>query len=255
MSGDAHDPANYVNKVRQETRHYIEELLRELDATRTTVASLEKDISRLEYELERERERASSLQSHVSNMADENSAAFERYLTVEQENDSLANLYVSAYRLHGTLDPVEVLRAIQEIVVNLVGSEEFAIFERSQDGEALQLVAGLGVATAGLAHIPVGTGRIGGVVVSGEAFLAAETGGDGATDGLECERHLTACVPLRIDGEVTGAIAIFRLLEQKPGLERIDFEIFDLLASQAATALHAARLHARYWRVGGDGRR
>jgi GAF domain-containing protein len=188
-------------------------------------------------------------------MTDENSAAFERYLTVEQQNDSLANLYVSAYRLHGTLDPAEVLRAIQEIVVNLVGSEEFAIFERSTDGASLQLVAAVGVDATPLARIPIGSGRIGGVAVSGEAFLAADGMEDPAGLVVEAERRLTACVPLRIDGEVTGAIAIFRLLEQKPGLERIDFEIFDLLASQAATALHAARLHARYWRAGGDGGR
>src|SRR5574340_335556 len=99
MAGDAHDPASYVKKVRQGTRRYIEELLNELEATRAAAARLEKEVARLEYELERERERTASLQSHVSNMVDENSSAFERYLTVEQENDSLANLYVAAYRL------------------------------------------------------------------------------------------------------------------------------------------------------------
>jgi len=49
---------------------------------------------------------------------------------------------------------------------------------------------------------------------------------------------------------VTGAIVIFRLLTQKPGLEEVDHEIFDLLASQAATALYCTRLHARLAKPG-----
>jgi hypothetical protein len=46
---------------------------------------------------------------------------------------------------------------------------------------------------------------------------------------------------LILDGEVTGAIAVFRLLGQKQGLEDIDLQLFDLLASHAATALYSSR--------------
>jgi hypothetical protein len=44
---------------------------------------------------------------------------------------------------------------------------------------------------------------------------------------------------------VSGAIALFRLLPQKSGIEAVDRELFELLATHAATALHCARLHAR----------
>jgi GAF domain-containing protein len=62
------------------------------------------------------------------------------------------------------------------------------------------------------------------------------------------EPPVTACIPLSLDGQVTGVIAIFRLLSHKPALAAADKELFDLLASQAAVALYCARLHGQYGR-------
>ncbi|HEY7543367.1 MAG TPA: GAF domain-containing protein, partial [Blastocatellia bacterium] len=62
-------------------------------------------------------------------------------------------------------------------------------------------------------------------------------------DGLE-HSNLLACIPLKLGGRVTGAIAIFSLLSHKPELEEVDYEMFDLLATHAATALYCTELHA-----------
>jgi hypothetical protein len=43
---------------------------------------------------------------------------------------------------------------------------------------------------------------------------------------------------------VTGAIAVYGLLPHKPELEEVDFELFDLLAMHAATALRFTALEA-----------
>ena len=48
---------------------------------------------------------------------------------------------------------------------------------------------------------------------SGDIFVA-EPGASEADGGL------TACIPLKLDGKVTGAVAIYRLLPQKSGFER-----------------------------------
>ena len=49
---------------------------------------------------------------------------------------------------------------------------------------------------------------------------------------------------VRVDGRVTGAIAIFRLLPQKQdSLEPVDEELLGLLASQAGIALYCTQLH------------
>jgi GAF domain-containing protein len=47
-----------------------------------------------------------------------------------------------------------------------------------------------------------------------------------------------------LDGRVIGAIALFRLLSHKSELADIDREIFDLLATQAGSALYCSRLRA-----------
>ena len=49
----------------------------------------------------------------------------------------------------------------------------------------------------------------------------------------------------KLDGRPVGAIAIFRLLPQKAGFETVDYELFDLLATHGATALHCSGLQAR----------
>ena len=56
---------------------------------------------------------------------------------------------------------------------------------------------------------------------------------------------MTACLPLTLDGRVTGAIVLFSLLPHKPGLRELDFELFDLLGTHAATALYCTSLHGR----------
>jgi hypothetical protein len=50
---------------------------------------------------------------------------------------------------------------------------------------------------------------------------------------------------LKLDGRVTGALALFRLLPHKGGYQPLDNELFDLLATQAAVALYCTSLTAR----------
>ena len=41
---------------------------------------------------------------------------------------------------------------------------------------------------------------------------------------LPSDVDLTACIPLRVDGKVPGAIAIFKISEQECGLGELDIE-------------------------------
>lgn len=176
----------------------------------------------------------------LADIQEENRRASARYVEVEQQNTNLANLYVASYQLHGTLDRQRVLGAIQEIIINLIGSEELAIWELDEEREELTLAASFGIDEVAWHSIPLdlNAGIIGLVSVTGERFVA------GQSDLLPAGREagLTACVPLKLDDRVIGAIGIFSLLGQKEGLEPVDFELFDLLASHAATALYCTRL-------------
>src|SRR6185503_5039626 len=90
-------------------------------------------------------------------------------------------------------------------------------------------------------HIPLGSGLIGKVGQTGETYLT-ESSNENGNGRTADEEFLTSCIPLKVDGKVTGAIAIFRLLQQKNGLQEVDYELFHLLATHAATALYCSRV-------------
>jgi len=250
MSRDPKHPSSFVHKVREQTRKYVHDLNEENGMLRQKVEVLECDKHILEARLEgadaelsQERSERRKLYSRMEAMEQLNASSAEEYAIVETQNNHLASLYTATYSLHGTLDREELLCVIQEIVLNLIGSEEFGIFELDRDG-ALQLVASTGLEGASYENLSPEDGIIGHTVRTGSQYLP----GQDATEIVPAsyESELTACVPLRVGDQTTGAIAVFRLLAQKRGLEPVDYELFDLLGNQAAVALYAASLHVRH---------
>lgn len=210
----------FLEKVAAETREYVQSLLDENQRLGNLVAELDSALTDARSELEnRNREYA------------------ERYVEIEQQNTNLANLYVASYQLNGTLERDRVVAAIQEIVINLIGSEELAIWQIEEELDALTLIGSFGINAREWAGLPLGSGIVGQVAYSGERYVVTES--DARPFGRE--QNLTACIPLKLDDKVIGVIGIFRLLQQKQGLEPVDFELFDLLCSHAATALYCTK--------------
>jgi|CXWL01.1.fsa_nt_gi hypothetical protein len=251
-------PAAYVNRVRQDTQRYMEELLTENERLRRLGAELEAERRRLtddveglrrrvteaEGELDRFRQAQDQLHQQLGSVEKENHWYSAQFLEVERRNNDLAHLYVATYRLHGTLDRREVLQAIEEIVINLIGSEVFGVFERVPGADRFELISSFGLTAARFPEgVVPGRGVLGRVAQTGETFLV-----DGETEGaLSTEENLTACIPLKIDQRVLGLVAIFDLLPQKGGqLAPLDRELIDVLATQAAPAVYCSSLHARY---------
>lgn len=239
------DHGAYVRKVQEDTQNFAQGLIGEVERLRVQVAALESEKAALAAqarEIETMVRANDALRAQIEGIKAETEGYSSRYAAVEQQNSNLANLYVASYRLHGTLDRGEVIAAIQEIIANLVGSEEAALFEIDPDTKTLELVASFGVDRDQCPSIPVGSGLIGLTARTGEILVVDPSQASGAT-GLES--RLTACVPLKLDTTVTGVIAIFGLLPQKGGIEDLDRELFDLLATQAAFALYCTALHAK----------
>jgi GAF domain len=208
-----------------EGRYRAEDLLEELDRLRGVV-------QRLEQELELQRRQRDGLEYQLREAEGRERRAAEKCLAAEAQSSELANLYVASYRLHGTRDRREVVAAIQEIVANLIGSEELAVYETDPAGRTLRLVASYGIDPETPAAVPLGAGRIGRAAQSGGADVGASRG----APERAAEAELTACIPLKHEGQVVGALAVFRLLPQKAGFEPIDHELFELLATHAAAA-------------------
>jgi len=216
-------------------RHQIRQARMEALSATEDLLEARRDLSSRELALAQIDERIRSADVETHRLAD-------RFAVVEEQNHNLANLYVASYRLHGTLDRQEVIDALHEILANLVGSEETALFERPEDQAHLTLVASTGIDPAPLQEVPLGHGLIGHTAQTGELFV---TGQPEPGSRTQEEQHLTACIPLSLDGRVAGVIAIFRLLPQKSELAELDHELFDLLGSHAATALYCTALHAQ----------
>ena len=239
---------SYVHRVREETNRFASDLMVENEKLRTRMAAAESDKVRaqeqllaLQEQVERDRREHAQLEQRLIEIEVENQNFSERFLEVELNNSNLANLYVVSYRLHGTLERSEVLSVIEEIIINLIGSEELAVFEVDEQGEFLTLVSSFGIEPDKYRRIPIGSGLIGGVAVDGRPYIAERRG----YDASQKENDLIACIPLKLGDRVTGAVAMFSLLPQKHGLGSLDYELFDLLATHAAMALYCSGIQER----------
>lgn len=217
----------YIDKVTGDNQEYIQSLLEE-----------NQRLTRLVEAMEREE---SILKERIEKVENESRTFSARYVEVEQQNTNLANLYVATYQLHGTLNREAVLAAIKEIVINLVGSEELAIWELDDATGSLQLVDSFGIDAVLWDRVGLGNGIVGNAARSGERFVRGES----PPTPSKSERTLTAAIPLKLDERVIGVIGVFALLQQKSGLEAVDYELFDLLASHAASALFCTRIFER----------
>ena len=236
MKSDSASPAGYVDRARDQMQTYVRKLLADNEALHVCLVELETEGERLRNELRvlrdellASRAQQEQLAQKLQEIRGESERRFAEYVKLETVNANLANLYVASYQLHSTLRRESVNAAIAEIIVNLIGSEEFAMYERDERGSFRRIVS-VGIDP----DEPIATHeRVAQATASGETWVSAQHG------------DLTACIPLKIDSAVTGFIVIRRLLAHKAGLEPLDLELFDLLGTHAAMALYASSLAER----------
>ena len=184
-------------------------------------------------------EKLAEMQARHKKVEEENKEFADRYIEIEEQNNNLANLYVASYQLHSTLDYKEVVRIVQEIVINLIGAEVFHLFMVSEKTGQLELESSEGQ-TPGRSVIPLGDGIIGKCAQNGENYFADSVA---RREPSPYEEPL-AVIPLKIKESVIGVISINKLLFQKTAFTTMDYELFTLLAGHAATAVFSARLYS-----------
>jgi hypothetical protein len=161
---------------------------------------------------------------------------------IERNHFLLMRLNAANARLIQSLEHNDVFEAIAEIIANLVGSEEVAVFDYHPLEQNFSLAWSWGVEAAALQPFLCGAGMFGRAAQQGlsqfrerqpEAVL------------LPYEKNLTACVILKSSGEIVGVIAIFGLLPQKNNLEWADFELLKFLETYGAVAIKFQRLQGK----------
>jgi hypothetical protein len=179
------------------------------------------------------------LEHRLRQLETENRSLTELCSQLQEQNDAISNLYVAKHRLHASLDAAEVMRIVRDIMVELVGGKEFAIYLLDPRQKMLRRVTGSGTAK----HpetVALGDGHLGKVASVGRPFYL---------ESLE-EREQTkelplAVIPLRSGSESIGIIAIWALLPHKNGFTPVDHQLLELVAEHAPSALKSAHLHQK----------
>lgn len=169
----------------------------------------------------------------------------DRRRLLERQHQALMMLYVATHRLLEAQEPEEVYEVIFEVVANLIGCEEVAIYHLVERDGASILTAG---STLGLqperiaARVVVGEGLIGEAAARGERVIPSSST---ATASPAHERGISACVPLLFAERTEAVLVLYGLLDHKPeGLTDLDHRVLDMLMNQAGLALRVAAMRA-----------
>jgi nitrate/nitrite-specific signal transduction histidine kinase len=229
-------------------KEFTEELLKENERLRFKIAALEsaggggadeERLARAQKRIRELEERVAELDARYRKVEEENKEFADRYIEIEEQNNNLANLYVASYQLHSTLDYREVVRIVQEIVINLIGAEAFHVFMVSEKTGRLELEASEGQ-DCPVTSLALGEGLIGSAAQTGENHFSDTVAHREATP---FEKPI-AVIPLKIKESVIGVISLNKLLVQKTAFTTMDYELFTLLAGHAATAIFSAKLYS-----------
>src|SRR5438552_8562589 len=142
MAGKAEDLMNQpakseeLQEMFQKSKAFAQELMAENQRLRYRVVQLEKECmeqpgkltaesGQLREENRRLAQQVAFLEKKFAEIEEENKDFANRFVEVETQNENLLNLYVASFQLHSTLDQAEVLQCVKEILINLVGTEEF----------------------------------------------------------------------------------------------------------------------------------
>ncbi|HET7543262.1 MAG TPA: hypothetical protein VFK05_25485 [Polyangiaceae bacterium] len=228
--------------MREATRALIEDLLETNRRLCLTISVLgeersvaaREDLSELDKRSERWRAEQQSVLSLLEAVDAESQRFEEQFADVERQNANLAALYAAGHALHTSLDRTAVLGAVQEIVINLIGSEQFAIVAAD---EGLTPHALFGVRSERLVGLGPRSGLIGRAQVERRPISLLRN--------TPCDSTgVRVCIPLVLNDKVEGFVLIFEFLPQKEDISSLDYELFALVGGQAASALCAAELFA-----------
>ena len=237
----------HIRQIGTDVKGCIETLAKENDVLRLKVDALKHDkatgerkIRGLEEELEAQRRDHKRLMGMLDSLSSDNNNLHRNLTDVLNQSNDLTNLYVSSYQLHSSLERDCVIAVLQEIIINLVGSEKFLILGLTEAGGAADVIGSVGVDESELSGVEPDGGVMGKVLAAGETYVA-----NGEEQQVYRGCQVESCIPMFLNGEVFGAVIIYELLPQKQVLTAGDEELFSLLSSHAAMALYCSDLHGQ----------
>lgn len=189
------------------------------------LAELHEDRARLKAEVAR-------LERHVSMLSTEVAAA-------DQKVSDMAKLQLVAHRLESCLDRGAVLAALQDVLVSIVGSDDFVVLALDEEGRTMWPILGAGTNGTACGPLLVSDALVSVALETGKCQIAGPRG-----VGELPRSEPLASVPLMSWPHTVGALVVFTLLAHRTALRSIDVELLEFLSSHAATAIQLADLRS-----------
>ncbi|MDB4907044.1 MAG: hypothetical protein JWO05_1828 [Gemmatimonadetes bacterium] len=163
-------------------------------------------------------------------------------MAAEHRNGEMMKLLTTVRRMIESRDGAEVLAGVQEILVSVIGTEQYVIYALGGD-DTLVPIAGMGDCYLDARRRSPSRNELALVIRAGRSIVGrVQRHAFPLPDGQE----MAACLPLSIIDRVVGAIVIHRLLPHREALDACDEEVLKLLATYAATAIIAAEQRATW---------
>lgn len=150
--------------------------------------------------------------------------------------------------LNSTLDPERLLQFIIETAADLLGCEAASILLYDEDARKLIFAAATGSDPAELAQIPVPieSSVAGEIFTSGKPLMINDARQDPRLfrqvgDKVKLQTRSLLGVPMRLRGQQTVGV-LEALNKHKGDFSPTDVQLLDVIAAQAAVAIHNARL-------------
>jgi chemotaxis protein CheD len=148
-------------------------------------------------------------------------------------------LEVAQRRLKETTNREDALEAIRDIVTNLLGSEEIALFNVEKERRTLSLHWCFGLDAARHRTLLASKHPVLQRVIEGECYLGGAFKGEQGSDLIDA---FNAFVPIRWGSQTVAVLAIRSLLPQKTGLDESDIQLLRFLSGEAGKTLFGQRL-------------
>lgn len=185
-----------------------------------------------EREIVRLRQKLEEQETVLSHRAEKMEKLNKQYLETEHQNSNLINFTVAVERLHATFDYVEVIGVVKEIIVNLIGAQEFGVYVIDKQKNQLAMITRQGFKGRPM-KIEDPVSQL--VQKTSQPWIAS-------LGGVKDETGAIACVPLKSGVEILGLIVLYKLFVQKERFDEGDFSLFELLGNHASAAIYSAKL-------------
>jgi chemotaxis protein CheD len=146
-------------------------------------------------------------------------------------------LQAAERRLRESVGQADTLEAVREIVTNLLGCEEIALFHVER--ERHELFWSFGIEAKKHRNLEACGETATRRVLHGESYILKADG-----DEHGAKLPLRVLVPIRQNGRTVGVLAMLRFLPQKLDFDEGDLKVARLLCEELSQSLFAARAKA-----------